>query len=211
MAEKKYLKDIAYEKIKDMIIRGNYEGTFISESELVSLLNMSRTPIREALQKLQNNNFLEISPQRGAYIKEVSITEANDLMDVRHAIEIFSIERISPTSFTQQHINALEEKILEQEYYVNDSDIYNFIKSDLEYHEIFLKVLGNEYFVKTLQNVMDRLFIHGMKRFQRDIMGMQDSINDHKKINNYLIKKDFVCLKKTMEEHISKGKITILY
>lgn len=84
-----YLSDIAYLKIKDLIIRDELSGPIVSESELATLLNMSRTPIREALNRLQNDEFLEVYPKRGIYIKEMTVSETNDLMNVRLAIELF--------------------------------------------------------------------------------------------------------------------------
>lgn len=206
MLEKKiYLKDIAYEKIKDMIIREEFEGPFLSENELVKILNMSRTPIREALQRLQSGNMVEISPQRGAYIKEVSAKEANDLTNVRLAIELYTFERMSD-QFTDEHLQQLEEKVREQKSLMKQKDVYGFIKSDLEYHKIFLKAFDNDYFIKILNDVNDRLFQHAMRRFTRDLSKMQRSIDDHISINDYLREQDFENAKNVMKKHLLTGK-----
>ncbi|MCM3569039.1 GntR family transcriptional regulator [Neobacillus mesonae] len=205
MEKKIYLKDIAYEKIKDMIIREEFEGPFLSENELVKILNMSRTPIREALQRLQSGNMVEISPQRGAYIKEVSAKEANDLTNVRLAIELYTFERMSD-QFTDEHLQQLEEKVREQKSLMKQKDVYGFIKSDLEYHKIFLKAFDNDYFIKILNDVNDRLFQHAMRRFTRDLSKMQRSIDDHISINDYLREQDFENAKNVMKKHLLTGK-----
>ena len=199
-----YLKDIAYTKIKDLIIRDQLKGP-ISENELATLLNMSRTPVREALHKLENDNFVEIYPKRGIYIKEITVNDANDLMDVRLAIELFSISTISDR-FSDIDLLFLEGKIHEQELAEKSGEIFEFIKADLEFHEYLLKVAGNQYFVKTLNNVSDRLFHHGMKTFKRDMTRVQTSINDHKIIMEHLKNRDFDKAKSSMEQHIEKGK-----
>jgi len=199
-----YLKDIAYSKIKDLIIRDQLKGP-ISENELATLLNMSRTPIREALHKLENDNFVEIYPKRGIYIKEITVNDANDLMDVRLAIELFSIMTISDR-FSDADLHFLEDKIREQELAEKNGEVFEFIKADLEFHEYLLNVAGNQYFVKTLNNVSDRLFHHGMKTFKRDMTRIQSSINDHKIILEHLKNRDFDKVKSSMEQHIEKGK-----
>jgi DNA-binding GntR family transcriptional regulator len=200
-----YLKDIAYSKIKDLIITDQIKGPMISENELALLLNMSRTPIREALHKLQNDNFVEIYPKRGVYIKEITVDDANDLMNVRLAIELFSIDTIADR-FSDADVHYLEVKIQEQENAERNKNIYEFIKADLEFHEYLLKVSGNEYFVKTLNNVSDRLFHHGMKTFKRDMSRIQKSIEDHKIMLEQLRNRDFEKVKDLLEKHIQKGK-----
>lgn len=200
-----YLRDVAYSKIKDLIIRDKLNSQVVSENDLASQLNMSRTPIREALKKLQNEDFLEIYPQKGIYIKEMLVEEAQDLMDVRLAIELFSIDTIHD-SFRASDLDILQRKIKEQEIAVEEGDIYEFIKLDLSYHEYLLKISGNQYFVKTLNNVNDLIFRHGMRIFKRNMSHMKKSIEDHKLINQYLGNGNFLEARTVMEEHIKRGK-----
>lgn len=204
--ERLYLKDIAYQKIKEMIILEKIKGPIVSENELVEILGMSRTPIREALQRLENDdNFLEISPKRGIYIKDITISEVRDLMDIRLAIELFSMNRIS-NLITEEHLSLLDEHVKYQEEMGDKNEIYNFLKSDLEYHEVLLKIFGNEEFIKVLHNISDRLLKNGMKVFSRERARMTKSINDHKVINTFLRKKDFKQATIALEEHIITGK-----
>ncbi|WP_085990943.1 GntR family transcriptional regulator [Oceanobacillus senegalensis] len=201
-----YLKDIAYEKIKKMIILEEITGPTVSEQELVKKLGMSRTPIREALQRLQNDDkFLEISPKRGIYIREITISEVRDLMDIRLAIELYSMNHISDL-FTDEHLSILEEHVKYQEEMEKKWDIYEFLKSDLEYHEALLNVFGNEEFIKVLNNISDRLLRNGMKVFTREKERIRKSFEAHKLINNYLRDKNFEAAAKAMEEHIIMGK-----
>ncbi len=76
----------------------------------------------------------------------------------------------------------------------------------MDYHEYLLKVAGNQYFVKTLNNVNDRIFHHGMKIFKRDMSRMQKSIDDHKEINKHLENQEFLEARKAMAQHIENGK-----
>ncbi len=189
-----------------MIILEEITGPTVSEQELVKKLGMSRTPIREALQRLQNDDkFLEISPKRGIYIREITISEVRDLMDIRLAIELYSMNHISDL-FTDEHLSILEEHVKYQEEMEKKWDIYEFLKSDLEYHEALLNVFGNEEFIKVLNNISDRLLRNGMKVFTREKERIRKSFEAHKLINNYLRDKNFEAAAKAMEEHIIMGK-----
>ncbi|MFC4409968.1 GntR family transcriptional regulator [Chungangia koreensis] len=202
---KMYLKEIAYEKIKKLLIMGELEGRVISENELVDTLQMSRTPIREALQRLQNEEFLEIIPKRGVYIKEITLKEASDLMHVRVAIEVYSMERIAEL-LTDRHIADLKANVELQKDAVERLDVYEFLKLDLEYHESFLKIYDNHHFVRTLNNISDRLIQHGMKVFNRETFRLKKSIQEHEEINALLVQKDFNGAVKALERHVLGGR-----
>lgn len=201
---KVYLRDIAYTRIKELLLKGELKGS-ISENELTGILDMSRTPIREALQRLKNDNFIEIFPNRGIFIKEVSIKETNDLMDLRLAIEIYSITRIEEI-FTDADLEFLEKNVEAQKEARSKKDVYHFLKLDQEYHKRFLEVFGNEHFIKVLNDISDRLYLHGLKISKKRGITNWQSINDHTEINRCLKERNFDKVKTLMEEHIIRGK-----
>lgn len=204
--EKKYLKDTAYATIKEKILLGEICGPVITEQQLVDMLNISRTPIRDALQRLDNNdNLIEILPKRGIFIKELSVTETIDLMDLRLAIELFSFKKIK-NSFKKEHLEVLEKLVEEQRIYIEKEEISNFIKSDIEYHKVFIDIYDNSHFVKVLDNITDRIFLHGIKIFTKNPMHLSASLNDHIILNDCIKNENYDEAEKMLEEHISKGK-----
>lgn len=203
---RQYLKDIAYENIKRMILYGEIKGPFITEQELVEMLEISRTPIREALQRLDNNDdLIEIVPKRGILIKELSVKETADLMDLRLAIELFSFRK-SKTNLTSRHLEKLDQLVIEQKNLIENLDVKGFIKSDLEYHRVFLEIYDNEHFKKVLDNITDRIFLHGLKVFGRSSDRLYESYLDHVEINNHIRNDKMDSAEDTLENHIIKGK-----
>lgn len=204
--KKKYLKDIAYETLKEMILLGELNGPVITEQQLVDMLNISRTPIRGALQRLDNNdNLIEILPKRGILIKELSVKETIDLMDLRLSIELFSFKKIKKI-FNDQHLRVLDKLVEQQKIYVDNNEISNFIKSDIEYHKVFLDIYDNNHFHKVLDNITDRIFLHGIKIFTKNPERLQESFKDHILLNDCLRRENFDEAEKMLENHISKGK-----
>lgn len=207
MMKKVYLSDIAYAKIKEHLIKGEFEKS-VSESYLVEMLGMSRTPIREALHRLNNEDFLDIVDNKGIFLKEVSIKETNELMDLRLALELFAIRKIKKY-LNESHLTVLHQIVEEQIKAEDKKDSYAFMELDLEYHEYFLKIIGNNHFIKVLNNISDRLFLHGLGASQQGLTDAK-SIRDHLNINQALQKHDFEEAYNLMESHILKGKALYL-
>ncbi len=78
------LQDTAYRTLKRLIVSGEYEpGTRLSERQLASELKMSSSPVKSGLQRLQLEGLITVSPQRGIVVRELTIHEVNDLIDMR--------------------------------------------------------------------------------------------------------------------------------
>ena len=86
------LKERAYAEIKRRILGGKLApGPFLAERQLAAQLGMSKTPVRSALERLESEGFLSISPQQGAIIRDLSVPEIADQYEIRMAIEAFVV------------------------------------------------------------------------------------------------------------------------
>src|SRR6516225_1215606 len=91
----KSLIDIAYTKIRQKIILGDFMlGTLLSENELANELNMSRTPIRTAISHLESEGFVVSLKNRGILVKEISVKEILDMIEVMITYQIQAIDSI---------------------------------------------------------------------------------------------------------------------
>ena len=85
---RRLLADRAYDALKTSLRSGAYPpGSFLSERQLAARLGMSKTPLKSALVRLEQEGYLRISPQQGIVVREPSIQEVSDLFDLREAIE----------------------------------------------------------------------------------------------------------------------------
>lgn len=88
--------DRAYDHVKAGLLDGTYpDGHLLSEGEIATALQMSRTPVREAFLRLQTEGFLRLYPKRGALVVPVTPTEAQSLLEARLALESFAIDRLA--------------------------------------------------------------------------------------------------------------------
>lgn len=203
--DKVLLKDTAYEKIKEKMIRGDEEYT--SENTLVQELSMSRTPIREALNRLQYEGFLKILPNRGIVFTELSAEERNELIDMRIAIETYSL-RQAADRITDNDIQELTRIIGMQEEAYHAGDFAELVEKDALFHHYLLEIVGNSQFIKMYRHARERQFtVRAGKWLKHQPDVLQTFIEEHRTILNAIIRKDIPAAVQHLVEHLEKGKL----
>ena len=148
--------DIAYQRIKEMILRGQInQNSNFSEKKLAETLGMSRTPVREGLQKLIHEGFLRSWSRRGAMVSEFSITEALEIIDFRMAMEEHLIANID-RPLDDEAYARLTGLIDGQRSMVARGDSAAFLASDLTFHDELASIYGNQMIRSTLLSVRER-------------------------------------------------------
>jgi DNA-binding GntR family transcriptional regulator len=201
--------NLAYNKIKQEIVNGTLsKDTPVSESILVEKLQISRTPIRSALQKLQTEGFVRIIPNQGVVIKELTLEEANQLFDLRMTLERFLIEKTAPY-ITEEDIEGLEKIIYKQEIACKNLDFNEFVILDREFHRFSYKHYKNDIMYSILDNCRDRFAAyHGSSLHQNG--RMEVIIGEHKEIFQALKSKDVKNAADLVEKHVSMGVMSVL-
>lgn len=170
----------AYNRIKEMIIRGQIEqGQVLSVLYFVDLLNLGRTPITIACQKLQVDGFVRIIPKQGVLIEPITITDAQELYEAREAIELYLAERAFE-HITEADVAILEESIQRQIERSNCGDAYGFMEEDTFFHRYIMERYPNKILMKMHHNMSDRIFLLGVKNSSNQ-KRLQESIENHRR------------------------------
>ncbi|WP_141432549.1 GntR family transcriptional regulator [Bacillus sp. 03113] len=202
---KELLKDQAYRLIKEKMIKGEEEYT--SENNLVHELNMSRTPIREALNRLQHEGFLKILPNRGIVFTEISLEERNELIDMRIAIETYSLWQAA-NRIEDKHIEDLYGIIEMQEKAYLAGDFGELVEKDALFHYYLLEIVGNSQFLKMYSQARERQFtVRAGKWLKNKPDVLEHFIEEHRIILNALVQKDIPSAVQYLTEHLEKGKL----
>ena len=173
------LKDDAYERIKQLIQTQAFKpGTFVSERELAARMSMSKTPVRSALERLQTEGFVRISPQQGAVVRESSLHEIVDMIDFRIALEPYVLRRLVGRLSPQQ-LQRLRENLKQQEWVVEAHDVRRITQLDAEYHLMFCEFVGNQEIVRVMRSLRDRLFRTVLRIFTQDVARVRNSYREH--------------------------------
>lgn len=138
------LVDRAYEEIRRRILDNEYPPAHqVLEHELAVELGMSRTPIREALVRLQNEHFVHLIPRHGMRVVPLSVQDLRDVYEVLTALELTAIERLARSDLDRKAIAALEKFLDEMDLAVKKRDVEAWVKADERLHRTIFLSCGN--------------------------------------------------------------------
>ena len=152
------LRDIVYNHIRDAIVSSEIEpGKRLMEIELASTLGVSRTPVREALRKLEAEGFIRILPRKGAVVKQSSPKEVRDTLLVRAHLESLAAEIAAKKmdAKARERLRLAKEKF---EAKVLDEDLDQMIQADIEFHDIIFNATDNDKLVQILNNLKEQVY-----------------------------------------------------
>ncbi len=152
-------KDRAYEFVKDRILYGSYRGgDLISEGDVAADLEMSRTPVREAFLRLENEGLLRLYPQRGAFVIPVSPEEVRQVLEARSVLEEFAARKVIEHTDAQRATlrSVLEESIARQRALAAGGDLRAFLQEDRGFHTTLVDAAENGFFSQLYASLRDR-------------------------------------------------------
>lgn len=199
------LKQIAYNTIKNKILNCEYEpSSFLNEDVLCEQLQMSRTPIRDALSRMEQENLIKIIPKKGFFIAPMSINEINMVFEGRLLLEPYIIihycQHLSEETLQKmQFLLKSEKESISQK----KADIYQL---DHEFHTCIINQCTNRYFLKLyeeLHNHNSRLRV--LSGRSSDIR-LSKTIDEHMQIFTELTKHNTEKAATAMRLHLSNSK-----
>lgn len=201
--------DEAYQKLKAMIFRQNIvPGQKLIAQDLCDILNMSRTPVINALHMLEREGFIISVPYRGFYVKPVDFQETIELFEVREALEVqtvqLAIQRMEPDDIKKLEAAALEHKHYMPAYYDRQK-----IALGTYFHIQIAKIARN----KTLEKLLTINLEHEYLRFRwerGDIARMEPAVEEHYEIIERIKRKDKHGSISLIKRHIQKSKDHII-
>jgi len=147
----------AAEAIRSRIVSGEFEpGEPLSETALAVKLGVSKTPIREAFRRLNAEGLIEIKPQRGTFVFDMSAEEVRDLCELREVLEIAAARsaiRRCPAALA----DALEETIAGMHDALRDGNIPQYRMMDLAYHKRIIEHAGNSFLQRSYETIALRI------------------------------------------------------
>ena len=141
----KPLKDLVYLELKHKILTGEIVSqTRLMEIDLSEKMNVSRTPIREAIKRLADDGLVKVEPRRGAYVANISIKDMLDVFEVREDMEGF-VAKLAAQRITEEDKSELRKIAKEYETAIEKADDKeNIIALDEKFHNFIVKCSGNE-------------------------------------------------------------------
>jgi len=192
------LSEQAYGQLRRMIVRLDFAtGDVLREDALQDTLGMSRTPIREALQRLAREHFVTVIPRRGMFVSGIDVSELGLLFETRSVLEPYAA-RLAAARGTSEHWDAMEAALDGVGAASGNQDL---MEIDRQGHEIMWEAAGNRFLVDTLDMLYaqsDRLW----HLYLAEVADMTHAVDEHGEIMEALRSADGDRAGELMEEHI---------
>jgi len=202
------LKEIAYQKIKESILTEEFApGQFLSERELIEMLQMSKTPIKSALVRLETEGFVTVSSKQGIIINDLSVEKITDIYNLRTALETYVCEQICG-KLTAEQISLLQSNLQETEECVRNLDAKAFTEKDHAFHQLLCRFSGNQEIYRVLLNYYDHLKRITLRHLNKDPHRMKRFWTEHREMFDCLVKGDPKAIQ-LMKDHLQNSKVML--
>ncbi len=200
------LAESVYEQIFDAIVRGSIvPGTKLIQETLATELAVSRTPVREALLRLEQEGILEFVPRRGFFVRDISETEVNDLYEARIAIEGFAARAVAEAG-NPQALKKLE-KIIRSQSETEPISIVDAFRANQTVHRGVVEATVNPVLLELFDSVWTRSI--GLRMYAHAFSPekyVQHVVNEHIPLLDALLAGDGERAEKEMVAHIQAGR-----
>jgi DNA-binding GntR family transcriptional regulator len=194
-------KQVAYDYVRDLIVDTPLEeAAFITEGQIAAVLDISRTPVREAFLQLEAERFLQLMPKKGAYIPPISDTEMEEVIETRSVLESYAVRRLiaDPDAIVDEVRQILEE----QRRSGADRDAQLFIDLDRQFHQSLVTGVGNETLAHLYESLRDRQVRMGNVAIFSDPARFDQVLAEHNAIIDELANGDVEGVLNAVDVHL---------
>jgi DNA-binding GntR family transcriptional regulator len=204
------MKEQAYAEIKRNILDGALPpGSFVAERQLAAGLGMSKTPIRAALERLEFEGFITISPQQGIIIRDLTLHEIADHYEIRAVLETYALRTVAG-QLTAEQKERVQANLRAQEVVRDGTDVARAVALDTEFHTLFCEFLGNGEVLRVMTQLRERIQRVITKVFQTNPGRIASSYVEHQAIADAVLRGDAARAAQLIEEHLNCGKQHLL-
>ena len=203
------LRDVVFNTLRQAILKGELApGERLMEIQLAEKLGVSRTPIREAIRKLELEGLVLMIPRKGAEVAKISEKSLKDVLEVRRSLEELAIElacqRISDTDM--EDMDAAQAAFRDA---IAKGDAMEIAETDEGYHDVIYNCTRNTRLVQILNNLREQMY-----RFRLEYIKDEDKrqilLIEHEKILKALRSRHVAEARAAVREHIDNQEITVL-
>ena len=203
MPEKKSLKQQAYDEIKRKIVTCEYAPTTLLNEELLrEELHVSRTPIRDALSRLEQKGLITILPKKGIMVSSLSINDINMVFEVRMMYEPYALlhygSRIPYSVLTHSYELLSDLDAM--------SEDWAFFQADDAFHAAVVQAIGNRFLLQTYEWIQDQNLRFRVMTGQTSAPRLEDTSKEHTRILEACLKKDWSEAASAMKDHLINSK-----
>lgn len=203
------LRDVVFNTLRQAILRGELmPGERLMEIQLAQKLGVSRTPVREAIRKLELEGLVVMIPRKGAEVAEITRQDMMDVLEVRAALEVLAVQDACER-ITDEQLTALAAAGEEFKRLLESGDLVACAQGDVNFHEIIYQATNNRRLVQMLSNLREQMYRYRMENL-KDRRTYHSLVEEHEIIRQALIRHDKEAAGEAIRIHIENQKKSIL-
>lgn len=204
------LRDVVFNTLRQAILRGELKpGTRLMEIQLANKLGVSRTPIREAIRKLELEGLVLMTPRKGAEVAEITEKNMLDVLEVRKALEELAAklacDRISEAQI--EEMRRIQKMFAES---LGKADVTEIAEIDEKFHDVIFAATDNQRLISLLNNLREQMY-----RFRIEYLKMPECypqlIREHEQLIEAIANGGTEEACSILEKHIDNQVMTVLY
>ncbi|MGN0385364.1 MAG: GntR family transcriptional regulator [Lachnospiraceae bacterium] len=203
------LRDVVFNTLRQAILTGELEpGERLMEVHLADRLGVSRTPIREAIRKLELEGLVLMIPRRGAVVAEITEKSLRDVLEVRRTLDALSVE-LACDRITDQEKEELVKACDAFEKATATRDPKKIAEADVAFHDIIVKAAGNVRLTQLINNLSEQMYRYRFE-YIKDESTHEQLIAEHRILLDCIQNKDKETAAKTAKLHIDNQENSII-
>jgi DNA-binding GntR family transcriptional regulator len=205
----KPLREVIFNTLREAIIAGELKpGERLMEVKLAEKMGVSRTPVREAIRKLELEGLVDMFPRKGAHVAELSAKDIMDVLEVRASLDALATALAAERIFDEE-IKELKHVLTQFISYSEKDNLQGVIKKDVEFHDLIYRASRNERLIQIASNLREQV-----QRFRviylKDFSSSRDIIKEHEAIFEAVSDRDVKSAQRLALIHINNQQKTII-
>ncbi|MGI9952558.1 GntR family transcriptional regulator [Moorellaceae bacterium AZ2] len=201
----KPLREIVFETLREAILSGQLKaGERLMEVQLAEEMGVSRTPVREAIRKLELEGLVVMVPRKGAYVAGISTKDITEVFEIRSALESLAAA-LACERITEEELEELERLLVQVAECVEKNDLETLIQVDTRFHSVLYRASRNERLAQIINNLGDQI-----QRFRTTSLAapgrMKEALEEHKALVEAITARNVELAQRLAQEHIENAE-----
>ncbi len=205
----KPLRELVFESLREAILNGTLgPSERLMEIQLAEEMGVSRTPVREAIRKLELEGLVVMIPRKGAYVAGMSLKDIADVFEIRGALEGLAAE-LAAERATEEELEFMERYLVKISEEIEKGDLDKVVEIDTDFHTLLYKASRNERLSQIISNLREQI-----QRFRTTSLSypgrMKVALEEHRKIVEAISSRDGESAGKIAQEHIENAENSMM-
>jgi len=210
LPERRSLGQDVYGKLKQAIVKGDLPpDSRLIESRMANVMGISRTPVREAIHKLEREGLLRHNPSGGFFVVGLTRSDIEETFGIRSVLESYAARLAAAHHKGEEELDPLEQKIHKYQLHLDRGDLKALLRINTEFHDLLYALSRSPRLIKMINDLQDQIY-----RFRQVLLKAEGnariSNEDHKLMLKLISKRDLEGVESLVREHILRGQGIVL-